>query len=256
MSSIVLFWVFFSKSTNSESKKRIQAMFTSMFWCCSLTLCILRTKHCVRLAPSWLWAEAVFVPSVSLQGWVMSRVCLSVPLALLGLSCVSTAQHSWAQQPEHPPDCSCSGYCLQCSQWLSASTAVVICLQCLGAAWVQHQLLIEWTWGDAGVHTLQHHSPRLVQFKEAVSYSRFLLIFCVASKPSLGAGDFGDFLGCFFLSDFFSLQTLRLVHWWQGRVNTVKCEICDGIHPCPVRLVFISLSVFSLIRDFEDNLWT
>lgn len=229
-------------------------MFTSMFWCCSLTLCILRTKHCVRLAPSWLWAEAVFVPSVSLQGWVMSRVCLSVPLALLGLSCVSTAQLSTAARASSwlflqwllPP-----------VQWLLPPVqSVVICLQCLGAAWVQHQLLIEWTWGDAGVHILQHHSPRLVQFKEAVSYSRFLLIFCVASKPSLGAGDFGDFLGCFFLSDFFSLQTLRLVHWWQGRVNTVKCEICDGIHPCPVRLVFISLSVFSLIRDFEDNLWT
>lgn len=123
MSSIVLFWDFFSESTNSESKKRIQAMFTSTFWCCSLTLCILRTKHCVRLAPSWLWAEAVFVPSVSLQGWVMSRVCLSVPLALLGLSCVSTAQLSTAARAS-------SWLFLQ---WLLPPVqSVVICLHCSG----------------------------------------------------------------------------------------------------------------------------
>lgn len=74
MSSIVLFWGLFSKSTNSESKKRAQAVFIIMFCCCGLTSCIFKHQalcpSCYQLTLSRSCCGALCLTA----GWVRSRV--------------------------------------------------------------------------------------------------------------------------------------------------------------------------------------
>lgn len=157
----------------------------------ALLCAYLSAKHCVHLATSWLWAEAVVVSRVWLQagsgaGWV--------PSAVPCVSCVTAAQLSAAAGAAR--GCFCSDSDSSAGEQLHCSIQLLLLLQLHSPKGI---LKFQFKETILKINKLQEIFAHLLCGPQAVFVCRWF------------RGFFGVFF-CLLIS--FSLQTLRPVQWW------------------------------------------